>query len=97
MGRNPMGVAPARLASGAQMDEPGSDQDWGSGGIEPSLEELMNDPIMHLLLRRDGLTSKAVWRLVGQERDRLGKNGRSCHPQPRTSVRLRRPGHEGRI
>lgn len=62
---------------GAETDEPGIDQDWGMGGIEPPLQELMNDPIMHLLLRRDGLTSKAVWQFVEQERDRLGKTGRS--------------------
>lgn len=74
-GRTDMGGAVARLSSGAEMDEPGIDRDCGRGGIEPSLQELMSDPIMHLLLRRDGLPSQAVWRLVEQERERLGKTG----------------------
>lgn len=72
-GRTRMGGALARPGSGAEMDEPSIAQDWGRSGIEPALHELMNDPIMHLLLRRDGLTSEAVWRFVEQARDRLGK------------------------
>jgi len=39
---------------------------WRSG--EPTLAEVMEDPIVHLLMRRDGLTPAAVWPLL----DRIG-------------------------
>jgi hypothetical protein len=47
----------------------------GKSGIEPPLRELMNDPIMLLLLRRDGLTRAEVWAFLEGTRDRLARNG----------------------
>jgi hypothetical protein len=51
--------------------------DWREGGIEPSLEDVMSDPIVRLVLRRDRLTSPAVVRFLWQTRDRLTRRRRA--------------------
>ena len=38
---------------------------------EPPLEELLNDPIAHLLMARDRLRSEQVWAYVNDARRRL--------------------------
>ena len=38
---------------------------------EPPLEELLNDPIAHLLMARDGLQSEQVWAYVKDATRRL--------------------------
>lgn len=48
-----------------------SRSDWSRAGIEPSLEEVLEDPIVSLLLRRDGLTSYDVRRVTDAARRRL--------------------------
>jgi hypothetical protein len=53
------------------------DHNWREGGIEPSLEEMMSDPIVRLVLRRDGLTSPAVVRFLWETRDRLIRRRRA--------------------
>ena len=35
---------------------------WLQG--EPSLQEVMSDPIVHLVMRRDGLTPEDVWPVI---------------------------------
>ncbi len=35
---------------------------WLQG--EPSIQELMSDPIIHLVMRRDGLTPEIVWAVI---------------------------------
>lgn len=37
---------------------------WGEAGVEPSLQEVMAEPIVHLVMRRDGLSAKDVWLAV---------------------------------
>lgn len=44
---------------------------WRSG--EPALADLMADPIVHLLMRRDGLTVDEVWPLVTEAGRALGR------------------------
>ena len=39
---------------------------------EPTVEELLNDPIAHLLMARDGLQPDHVWACVTNARQRLG-------------------------
>jgi len=34
------------------------------GGIEPSLAEVLSDPIVRLVTRRDGLSPDDLWRVV---------------------------------
>ncbi len=45
-------------------------QAWAVG--EPALEDLLSDPIVDVVLRRDGLTRRDVWRAVDLARQRLG-------------------------
>ena len=35
---------------------------WSEG--EPKLQDVMSDPIVHLLMRRDGLTPETVWAII---------------------------------
>jgi hypothetical protein len=34
---------------------------WIERGVEPSLRELMDDPLTWAVMRRDGLTAEQVW------------------------------------
>lgn len=47
---------------------------WRHG--EPDLADLMADPMVALVWRRDGLTADQVWPLVNDVRDRLAKLSR---------------------
>lgn len=38
---------------------------------EPTVEELLNDPIAHLLMGRDGLQPEHIWACVNNVRQRL--------------------------
>jgi hypothetical protein len=42
-----------------------------TGRPEPSLDELLNDPIMHALLARDGLTVDEVRRFLDEMKQQL--------------------------
>ncbi len=46
-------------------------QPYATAGIEPPLEELLDDPIAHLVMRRDGVELADVWRWVHEARSRL--------------------------
>jgi hypothetical protein len=37
-------------------------ESWLHG--EPSIQEVMSDPIVHLIMRRDGLTPESVWAVI---------------------------------
>ena len=39
---------------------------------EPALDELLNDPILHLLLARDGISADELRLLIDRTRQRLG-------------------------
>jgi hypothetical protein len=39
---------------------------WSEAGEEPTIGELLNDPIAKLLRRRDGLQEEDVWLAVEQ-------------------------------
>lgn len=49
---------------------------WGSGVREPSLKELLEDPILHLLLKVDGLDESRFRAYLEAGRARLQKS--SC-------------------
>ncbi len=44
---------------------------WVEG--EPSLEDLLSDPILEFILHRDGLTLRDVWQAVDLARARLDR------------------------
>ncbi|MEO5337639.1 MAG: hypothetical protein H7841_12200 [Magnetospirillum sp. WYHS-4] len=37
---------------------------WREAGIEPPLHEVMSDPIVHLVMRRDGIDATHVWSVL---------------------------------
>ena len=45
--------------------------DWSGAGIEPALADVMNDPLVRLVMRRDSLTPDQVWSVVNAARRRL--------------------------
>ena len=45
--------------------------DWSEAGPEPKLGDVLADPIVHLVMRRDRLTPEDVWAAVHVARDRL--------------------------
>lgn len=52
------------------------------GNAEPSLSELLNDPIMRLLLERDGLTPDDVREVVATAARRQCQNRHQGGPAP---------------
>ena len=40
-------------------------------GPEPRLDELLDDPVCQLMMRRDGITPQAIWSLVDQLRTQI--------------------------
>jgi hypothetical protein len=48
-------------------------QPYATAGTEPPLEELLEDPIAHLVMRRDGVELADVWRWVQEARSRLAQ------------------------
>ncbi|SOD89609.1 hypothetical protein [Caenispirillum bisanense] len=53
---------------------------YRKAGIEPPLDELMDDELVHLVMRRDRLTPDMVWAHV--ETARAGLRGRLAMPEP---------------
>ncbi|WP_019645601.1 hypothetical protein [Novispirillum itersonii] len=47
---------------------------WRSG--EPSLTDVMTDPLVHLVMRRDGLRSDQVWPVIRQAQSDLKRGAR---------------------
>ena len=44
---------------------------WATAGCEPTLEEVMSDPLVALVMRRDRLTRENVWAAIRVARRRL--------------------------
>jgi hypothetical protein len=45
-------------------------RDWRRAGVELALNEVMAEPIVHLVRRRDGLTPEDIWAVVEEVRRR---------------------------
>jgi hypothetical protein len=45
---------------------------WTGSPVEPSIDDILSDPIIRLVLRRDGLTVGTVRAQLDKERRRLG-------------------------
>ncbi|WP_156612524.1 hypothetical protein [Paramagnetospirillum marisnigri] len=60
-----------RVSPGPQLVAKRAFDPWRHG--EPSLAEVMNDPIVHLLMRRDGLVADQVWPVVREAQSRLDR------------------------
>ena len=53
------------------------DNDWPAGR-EPALDEVLADPLVHLVMRRDGVTQVALRRVVAEARAGLGYDRCRC-------------------
>ena len=51
-------------------------QPFDRAGVEPSLDEMFADPVVRLVMRRDGLSDADVWRVVRHGQVRLGLDRR---------------------
>jgi len=63
----------------------GRDQSWSEAGVEPSLAEALSDPVVVLVMRRDGLAPEQVWQAVRRAQARLRTTG-SPPQRPRQSA-----------
>jgi hypothetical protein len=55
-------------------------QPYATAGIEPPLQELLDDRIARLVMRRDGLEPADVWRWVEEARSRLAHTAATVRP-----------------
>lgn len=73
-------------------------KNYAVSGIEPALSEVLNDPIVHLLMARDGVTREALELLIQQvRRDRLAVQsvaGRGCTLVDRSHLNGRLAGED---
>jgi hypothetical protein len=60
--------------------------DWSEAGPEPELSDVLADPIVHLVMRRDRLTSEDVWFAVRVAQDRLRMAGSGTGVNRRTAA-----------
>lgn len=61
---------------------------YETAGEEPDLHELLADPVIHAVMRRDGVSTAELWAvirtgrcLLGAECDALGCNPARRHPE----------------
>ena len=57
-------------------------QPYAAAGIEPPLEELLEDQIAHLVMQRDGIGPAEVWRSVHEARARLAQTAGAAAGEP---------------
>jgi hypothetical protein len=53
-------------------------QPWGKPGIEPTLSEVLADPLVQALMRRDGVSRTALESVIGHAQRRLRRCDRPC-------------------
>lgn len=73
--RSASGVSRVSTLRGAGGDGAGQ-PDWSGPGIEPALADVMNEPIIHLIMRRDSLTPGDVWSVINAARRRLKRTAK---------------------
>ena len=60
--------------------------DWSEAGLEPNLSKLLADPIVHLVMRRDGLTTDDVRAAVRLAQVRLRSTARGAPGDRQTAA-----------
>jgi hypothetical protein len=48
---------------------------YDRGGDEPLLDEVVTDPVVRAVMRRDGVTDEALWATINAARGRLYSRG----------------------
>ena len=54
---------------------------YQQAGVEPPLDEVLADPIVHLVLRRDRIEVRDVVQYLNEARDRLRNSGYEIRPK----------------
>jgi hypothetical protein len=62
------GVASPAASAGGSSSEPWWEGEYAEAGVEPPLEELLDDPVIHLMMRADHLEPEQVRRLLTSAR-----------------------------
>jgi len=63
--------------------------DWGRPGVEPQVEEIVHDPIVQLIMRRDRLTVAQIMATVTRARARLRSDPKAVSSPTVLPARLR--------
>jgi hypothetical protein len=53
---------------------------WTRAGVEPALEELLADPVLHLVMRRDGVSLAELRAVIAAARARRSERARCPCP-----------------
>jgi hypothetical protein len=61
-------------------------EDWSRAGIEPRLNDLLNDPIVRLVMRRGKVSRADLLKIVAQAQRYLGRPTRSLNAQVRPFI-----------
>ena len=70
-------------------------QDWLQPGFEPSIDEMMSDPLVQAIMRRDGLSVEQVRGVVERARSARHPNRERVEPPlPRTSEEMGSYSHQ---
>jgi hypothetical protein len=54
-------------------------QPFDRAGIEPAIADMLSDPVVRLVMRRDGLSDDDLWRAVQCGRTRLAAPAGTVH------------------
>ncbi len=70
-------------------------RDYAHAGAEPALEELLCDPIVQLMMRRDGVARRDVERVIEAARRRLSGNRAAGTSRERSRRGSSQAGEDG--
>ena len=48
-------------------------EDWSRAGVEPSLEDVINDPVVRLVMRRDNVAPADLLKMLAHARAHVAK------------------------
>jgi hypothetical protein len=51
---------------------------WTAAGVEPALAEVLADPMVHLVMRRDGVSPCGLWQVIAAARAALRRDPCPC-------------------
>jgi hypothetical protein len=61
---------------------------YGQGGTEPTLDEVIQEPVIRLMMERDNVTEEALLRIIAIARRHLGGNPPSSARIPGSFARF---------
>ena len=62
---------PQAIYGAAETACPDSAVPWGKAGSEPEISDVLSDPLVHLVMRRDGVTLPALRAVVAAAQGKL--------------------------